>query len=50
MTVRCPICFHECPGDVEANIAPGDELADHLTDAHPSASSKLFREGVEMDV
>lgn len=49
MTVRCPICYHKCPGDVDADISPGDQLADHLTDNHNSVLSKHLSEGVRMD-
>ena len=49
MTVHCPICFRKFEGDVDADIAPGDQLADHLTDDHQGASSKLLREGVTLD-
>ena len=53
MTTRCPICFAEFDGEITGDgrrdISPGDQLADHLTDDHPSVQSKHLCEGVRMD-
>ena len=53
MTVRCPICYETFEGvirgDDRRDIAPGDQLADHLTDDHQSVASKHLSAGVSMD-
>jgi len=52
MTVRCPICYDTFEGDViddAPDIAPGDQLVDHLTDAHNPTLSKRLSEGVMLD-
>lgn len=48
-TPRCPLCYKRMVGDVDAGIAPGDRLADHLTDVH-DAFSPYLKAGVIGDV
>jgi len=53
MSTRCPICYEQFTGVVtesgRPDIAPGDQLVDHLTDEHQPAQSKHLSEGVMLD-
>lgn len=48
--IRCPICLLGIGGDPQANIAPGDELVDHLTDDHQGPFDQWVRKAIGTDI